>query len=80
MKDRSNDPSHHERMLLPRSYISPLPGMESQAKLEVVPMPDMIEQFYDKNKKPCLISIIRVSWTRFLNGRSIVVKIYLWFI
>ena len=22
MKDRSNDPSHHERMLLPRSYIS----------------------------------------------------------
>ena len=22
MKDRSNDPSHHERMLLPQSYIS----------------------------------------------------------
>ena len=22
LKDRSNDPSHHERMLLPRSYIS----------------------------------------------------------
>ena len=22
MKDRSDDPSHHERMLLPRSYIS----------------------------------------------------------
>ena len=22
MKDRSNDPSHHERTLLPRSYIS----------------------------------------------------------
>ena len=25
MKDRSNDPSHHERTLLPRSYISLLP-------------------------------------------------------
>ena len=25
MKDRSDDPSHHERTLLPRSYIS-LPG------------------------------------------------------
>ena len=24
MKDRSDDPSHHERTLLPRSYISPL--------------------------------------------------------
>ena len=23
MKDRSDDPSHHEQMLLPRSYISP---------------------------------------------------------
>ena len=23
MKDRSDDPSHHERMLLPQSYISP---------------------------------------------------------
>ena len=22
MKDRSNDPSHHERMLLPQSYMS----------------------------------------------------------
>ena len=30
MKDRSDDPSHHERMLLPRSYIS-LPG--SSAKI-----------------------------------------------
>ena len=27
MKDRSDDPSHHERTLLPRSYIS-LPGHE----------------------------------------------------
>ena len=26
MKDRSNDPSHHERTLLPRSYISLLEG------------------------------------------------------
>ena len=26
MKDRSDDPSHHERTLLPRSYIS-LPGV-----------------------------------------------------
>ena len=25
MNDRSNDPSHHERMLLPQSYISLLP-------------------------------------------------------
>ena len=25
MKDRSDDPSHHERTLLPRSYISLLP-------------------------------------------------------
>ena len=30
MKDRSNDPSHHERTLLPRSYISlPLCVLES---------------------------------------------------
>ena len=27
MKDRSDDPSHHERTLLPRSYIS-LPGQD----------------------------------------------------
>ena len=26
MKDRSDDPSHHERTPLPRSYISLLPG------------------------------------------------------
>ena len=30
MKDRSDDPSHHERTLLPRSYISlPFPSGES---------------------------------------------------
>ena len=29
MKDRSDDPSHHERTLLPRSYISLLPYMKS---------------------------------------------------
>ena len=28
MKDRSDDPSHHERTLLPRSYIS-LPGIKN---------------------------------------------------
>ena len=28
MKDRSDDPSHHERTLLPRSYISLLPVSE----------------------------------------------------
>ena len=28
MKDRSDDPSHHERTLLPRSYISLLVGEE----------------------------------------------------
>ena len=31
MKDRSDDPSHHERTLLPLSYIS-LPTIESQAR------------------------------------------------
>ena len=30
MKDRSDDPSHHERMLLPRSYISLL-GMRNSS-------------------------------------------------
>ena len=29
MKDRSNDPAHHEQTLLPRSYIS-LPSMEPE--------------------------------------------------
>ena len=29
MKDRSDDPSHHERTLLPRSYVS-LPGEKRQ--------------------------------------------------
>ena len=29
MKDRSDDPSHHERTLLPRSYIS-LPVLKGQ--------------------------------------------------
>ena len=31
MKDRSDDPSHHERTLLPRSYIS-LPNIVMQAR------------------------------------------------
>ena len=31
MKDRSNGPSHHERTLLPRSYISLLPSTKSTA-------------------------------------------------
>ena len=31
MKDRSDDPSHHERTLLPRSYIS-LPGNSLKSK------------------------------------------------
>ena len=33
MKDRSNDPSHHERTLLPRSYISLPPIDESSTKM-----------------------------------------------
>ena len=33
MKDRSDDPSHHERMLLPRSYIS-LPSINESATLQ----------------------------------------------
>ena len=32
MKDRSDDPSHHERTLLPRSYISLLKGKKSKKK------------------------------------------------
>ena len=31
MKDRSDDPSHHERTLLPRSYISLLAGMNNSS-------------------------------------------------
>ena len=31
MKDRSDDPSHHERTLLPRSYISLLESLEMKA-------------------------------------------------
>ena len=34
MKDRSDDPSHHERMLLPRSYIS-LPVVEHWLEREI---------------------------------------------
>ena len=32
MKDRSDDPSHHERMLLPRSYISLLVRLEPEPR------------------------------------------------
>ena len=35
MKDRSDDPSHHERTLLPRSYIS-------LSNLELRPLADVI--------------------------------------
>ena len=38
MKDQSDDPSHHERTLLPRSYISLLSWRESLAMPEAVPM------------------------------------------
>ena len=38
-KDRSDDPSHHERTLLPRSYIS-LPWMEREIAQWVHPMKD----------------------------------------
>ena len=34
MKDRSDDPSHHERTLLPRSYIS-LPCIDSVCDLTI---------------------------------------------
>ena len=36
MKDRSDDPSHHERMLLPRSYISLPQGNKVHLKLQMV--------------------------------------------
>ena len=34
MKDRSDDPSHHERTLLPQSYIS-LPDLEGVGEEEI---------------------------------------------
>ena len=37
MKDRSDDPSHHERMLLPRSYISLL-GTERYSRFNTCKM------------------------------------------
>ena len=33
MKDRSDDPSHHERTLLPRSYISLLEGPKAESQV-----------------------------------------------
>ena len=39
MKDRSDDPSHHERTLLPRSYIS-LPWLKREIAQWVHPMKD----------------------------------------
>ena len=43
MKDQSDDPSHHERTLLPRSYIS-LPGRLESYQCEVIqPIPFCIE-------------------------------------
>ena len=35
MKDRSDDPSHDERTLLPRSYISLLPNLNIRVKIRV---------------------------------------------
>ena len=43
MKDRSDDPSHHERTLLPRSYISLLPRTESLAMPEAVPVSGRVQ-------------------------------------
>ena len=34
MKDRSDDPSHHERTLLPRSYLAPLYEREMRRDME----------------------------------------------
>ena len=36
MKDRSNDPSHHERTLLPRSYISLRPFNELDTMVDYI--------------------------------------------
>ena len=48
MKDRSDDPSHHERTLLPRSYISLLYGVIqfniTLKQYETVRVPDFEER------------------------------------
>ena len=54
MKDRSEDPSHHERTLLPRSYISLL-DLKDAAQ---VPN-DYIFKF-DKPQQAC--QILRTRW------------------
>ena len=38
MKDRSDDPSHHERTLLPRSYISLPEGARCRAMVNILLM------------------------------------------
>ena len=45
MKDRSDDPSHHERTLLPRSYISLLIFLECTISRETLEMFAMIQYF-----------------------------------
>ena len=44
MKDRSDDPSHHERMHLPRSYIS-LPDMMAKVFLKLHMEYKQLKQF-----------------------------------
>ena len=43
MKDRSDDPSHHERTLLPRSYIS-LPSVMEMCMGILGSIPDVVQQ------------------------------------
>ena len=54
MKDRSDDPSHHERALLPRSYISLLQGGWHEM-LHLVYLTSTIETFLVPASTPRLV-------------------------
>ena len=58
MKDWSGDPSHHERMLLPQSYISLLFKNRCEQSFRKITCVDIM------NKEPPLMNTNHMSWYR----------------
>ena len=67
MKDRSDDPSHHERTLLPRSYISLRDAMGWNQLATSCTVPLVIERERDREKEREMFYLTTHS-THFIYG------------
>ena len=69
MKDRSDDPLHHERTLLPRSYISLPPNTKFPSHFRTPSEPNVSEQncFHDNEYHPVSVEISQIYNRHLIN-------------